>query len=217
MSDAVSGAPDAGTAPEWLRNLADAATRMEVPRYLRPPVSGGRQSAVLVLFGEGPRGPDLLYIQRSAGLRHHPGQPAFPGGGLEEGDGSPEETALREAVEETGLRPSGVDVVSRLPELFIIRSQNRVIPVLAWWREPSAVRAADIGEVAAVERIPVAALADPANRFMLRGPSGYLGPGFAIGSMLIWGFTGMLTDRLLALAGWERPWDHNVTRELPAG
>jgi hypothetical protein len=35
--------------------------------------------------------------------------------------------------------------------------------------------------------------------------------------MLIWGFTGMLTDRLLAFAGWERPWDTTITRGLPEG
>jgi 8-oxo-dGTP pyrophosphatase MutT (NUDIX family) len=216
----VSGAASAvGAAPvpEWLRDLAAAATTMRIPRYLRPPSAGGRQSAVLILFAEGPHGPDLLYIQRSEGLRHHPGQPAFPGGGTEEGDASPDETALREAVEETGLVPSGVDVVGRLPELYVLRSDNRVVPVLAWWRDPSEVRPTDLTEVAAVERIPVATLADPGNRFMLAGPSGYLGPAFDVGPMLIWGFTGLLTDRLLALAGWERPWDTSITRGLPEG
>jgi 8-oxo-dGTP pyrophosphatase MutT (NUDIX family) len=216
----VSGAASAAGAapvPEWLRDLAAAATTMRIPRYLRPPSVGGRQSAVLILFAEGPHGPDLLYIQRSEGLRHHPGQPAFPGGGTEETDSSPEETALREAVEETGLVPSGVEVVGRLPELYVLRSDNRVVPVLAWWRDPSEVRPTDLTEVAAVERIPVATLADPGNRLMLAGPSGYLGPAFDVGPMLIWGFTGMLTDRLLALAGWERPWDTTITRGLPEG
>jgi 8-oxo-dGTP pyrophosphatase MutT (NUDIX family) len=216
----VSGAASAAGAapvPEWLRDLAAAAATMRIPRYLRPPSVGGRQSAVLILFAEGPHGPDLLYIQRSEGLRHHPGQPAFPGGGTEETDSSPEETALREAVEETGLVPSGVEVVGRLPELYVLRSDNRVVPVLAWWRDPSEVRPTDLTEVAAVERIPVATLADPGNRLMLAGPSGYLGPAFDVGPMLIWGFTGMLTDRLLALAGWERPWDSTITRGLPEG
>src|SRR5260370_1138105 len=123
--------------------------------------------------------------------------------------------ALREAAEETGLDPAGVDVLGALPELFIERSQFRVIPVLAWWREPSAVRPADIGEVAAVERIPVADLADPAHRFMFRHPSGRTGPAFHIGSMLIWGFTGLLTDRLLAPGGWQRPWGPPAIRAPP--
>ena len=203
--------------PRWLRDLAESAAVMEVPDVARPPASGGRRSAVLVLFGDGPGGPDLLYIQRSQGLRRHPGQPAFPGGKIEDSDDGPVAAALREAVEETGLDPAGVDVLATLPELFIARSQFRVIPVLAWWRVPTAVRPVDIGEVAAVERISIADLADPANRFMLRFPDGRGGPAFSIGTMLIWGFTALITDRLLALGGWERPWDATVTRELPQG
>jgi 8-oxo-dGTP pyrophosphatase MutT (NUDIX family) len=204
-------------APAWLRRLAAAAAVMDVPRVVRPPASGGRHSAVLVLFGDGPGGPDLLYIQKNEGLRRHAGQPAFPGGKIEGSDDGPVTAALREAVEETGLDPAGVDVLATMPELFIARSQFRVIPVLAWWREPSAVRPVDIGEVAAVERISVADLADPANRLMLRFPSGHSGPAFRIGSMLIWGFTGLITDRLLALGGWELPWDDTVIREMPQG
>ena len=190
---------------------------MDVPRVVRPPASGGRHSAVLVLFGEGPDGPDLLYIQKNEGLRRHAGQPAFPGGKIEDGDDGPVAAALREAAEETGLDPAGVDVIGSLPELFLAASQFRVVPVLAWWRMPSAVQPVDIGEVAAVERISVAALADPANRFMLRHWSGRTGPAFGINSMLIWGFTALVTDRLLALGGWERPWDAGRVRELPRG
>lgn len=204
-------------APQWLRDVAAAAARMDVPEVVRPPASGGRRSAVLILFGDGPDGPDLLFIQRGEGLRRHAGQPAFPGGAIEDSDDGPVGAALREAAEETGLDPAGVDVVGTLPELFIDRSQFRVVPVLAWWREPSAVGPADIGEVAAVERIPLAALADPAHRVMYRHPSGRTGPAFHIGSMLIWGFTALLVDRLLALGGWERPWNPRDIRELPKG
>lgn len=204
-------------APQWLRDLAATAGGMDVPRVVRPPESGGRRSAVLVLFGDGPEGPDLLFIQRSEGLRQHPGQPAFPGGSIEDSDDGPVAAALREAAEETGLDPAGVDVLGTLPELFITRSQFRVVPVLAWWREPSAVRPMDIREVSAVERIPVADLADPAHRVTFRHPSGRTGPAFRIGSMLIWGFTALLVDRLLALGGWERPWDARNVRELPGG
>jgi len=204
-------------APGWLRDLASTAAAMDVPRIVRPPQSGGRRSAVLVLFGDGPDGPDLLLIQRSEGLRRHAGQPAFPGGAIEDTDDGPVAAALREAAEETGLDPGGVDVLGTLPELFISRSQFRVVPVLAWWREPCAVRPMDIGEVAAVERIGVADLADPRHRIMLRHPSGRTGPAFRIGSMLIWGFTALLVDRLLALGGWERPWDPRNVGEFPGG
>jgi 8-oxo-dGTP pyrophosphatase MutT (NUDIX family) len=210
----VTTSDRATTAPSWLADLAVAAAAMDVPRVMRPPAFGGRRSAVLVLFGDGP---DLLLIQRSEGLRRHAGQPAFPGGAIEAGDEGPVGAALREAAEETGLDPAGVEVLGTMPELYITRSGFRVVPVLAWWREPTAVRPVDTGEVAAVERVPVAALADPRCRVTLRHPSGRTGPAFRIGSMLIWGFTALLVDRLLALAGWERPWDVAAVAELPEG
>jgi 8-oxo-dGTP pyrophosphatase MutT (NUDIX family) len=210
----VTTSDRATAAPAWLTDLAAAAAAMDVPRVLRPPALGGRRSAVLILFGDGP---DLLFIQRGEGLRRHAGQPAFPGGAIEASDEGPVGAALREAAEETGLDPAGVEVLGTMPELYITRSGFRVVPVLGWWREPTAVRPVDIGEVAAVERIPVAALADPRCRITLRHPSGRTGPAFRIGSMLIWGFTALLVDRLLALAGWERPWDVAAVTELPEG
>jgi 8-oxo-dGTP pyrophosphatase MutT (NUDIX family) len=182
---------------------------MEINPLAQPPAQGGRASAVLVLFAPGPQknNPDLLFIQRSADLRLHAGQPAFPGGAIDAADDGPVAAALREAKEEVGVDPDGVDVVGTLPELFIPRTGFRVVPVLAWWREPHAVAPVDAAEVAAVERISVSELADPETRVTVRGPAGYLGPAFRVKGMLIWGFTAVLVDRLLALAGWERPWD----------
>ncbi len=193
--------------PDWLRKLADAAGQMEINPLIQPPASGGRASAVLVLFGGEPDDPDLLFIQRSADLRLHAGQPAFPGGAIDAVDGGPVAAALREAAEEVGVDPDGVDVVGTLPELFIPRTGFRVVPVLAWWRRPCAVAPVDPAEVAAVERVTVSELADPATRVTVRGPSGFLSPAFRVKGMLIWGFTAVLVDRLLALAGWERSWD----------
>ncbi|HEY2268933.1 MAG TPA: CoA pyrophosphatase [Streptosporangiaceae bacterium] len=187
---------------------------MEVHPQLTPPATGGRESAVLILFGDGPDGPDVLFIQRSADLRLHAGQPAFPGGAIDAGDGGPVAAALREAVEEVGLDPGGVDVVGTLPEVFIERTGFRVVPVLAWWRQPSAVAPVDAGEVAAVERVSVAELADPAVRLMVQVRDGRTTPAFRVRGMLIWGFTAALVDRLLALGGWEKPWDATRVEDL---
>jgi len=161
-------------------------------------------------------GPDLLLIQRSDDLRLHAGQPAFPGGAIDDCDSGPVAAALREAAEETGLDPEGVEVVGVLPEMFIPRTMFRVVPVLAWWRRPCAVAPVDIAEVAAVERIRVSELADPATRLMVRAPSGHTSPAFRVRGMLIWGFTALLIDRLLALGGWEVPWDHSVVVDAPS-
>jgi 8-oxo-dGTP pyrophosphatase MutT (NUDIX family) len=209
----TAGGPGTAPVPTWLRTIAEQAGTLE-PGPLAPPPVGGRPSAVLVLFAEGPDGPDLLLIQRSQGLRLHAGQPAFPGGAIEPADSGPAAAALREAAEEVGVDPAGVEVVGTLPELFIPPTGFRVIPVLAWWREPCAVAPVDPGEVAAVERVSVAELADPAVRLMVRAPGGRVTPAFRVKGMLIWGFTAMLLDRLLALAGWERPWDAAVVADL---
>ena len=201
--------------PPWLAGLAQAAAGMAVPPPMRPPPGGGRPSAVLILFGEGPGGPDLLLVQRSPLLRRHAGQPAFPGGAIDESDGGPVPAALREAAEEAGVDPAGVQVLTVLPELFIPRSGFSVTPVLAWWRRPVPVAPGDPGEITAVARVRVADLADPANRLTARYPSGLAGPAFRVGGMLVWGFTAMIVDRLLAIGGWERPWDAGTAEDLP--
>jgi 8-oxo-dGTP pyrophosphatase MutT (NUDIX family) len=170
---------------------------------------------VLILFGAGAAGPDVLLIQRADTLASHAGQPAFPGGKEDPGDGGPAGTALREAVEEVGLDPAGVRVLATLPAVHIPVSGFDVTPVLGWWHTPVAVVPVDAGEVASVERVPIAELTDPANRCTVRHPSGFHGPGFAVRGMLVWGFTAGVLDRVLELGGWSRPWDAAVIRDLP--
>ncbi len=208
--------------PDWLGRLTAAATELIVPPALHPPAVGGRPAAVLILFGVGSAGPDLLLIQRAADLRKHPGQPAFPGGAIDATDGGPVPAALREAAEETGLDPRGVQVLSVMPELYILRSDFRVTPVIGWWHTPVPVAPGDPAEIAAVIRVPVADLAAPANRLMIRYPNGEGGYAFRVAGLTVWGFTAMLLDRILALGGWEVPWDSTrltdlAADELPAG
>ncbi|HEY4008123.1 MAG TPA: CoA pyrophosphatase [Pseudonocardia sp.] len=208
---------DPGAAPAWLAPLlrATAAARAaDLSIHDIPVPNDGRRAAVLVLFGETPAGPDVLLQERAASLREHAGQVSFPGGGAEAADGDLVQTALREAAEETGLDPVGVTPLAVLPELYIPPSGFRVTPVLAHWRDPVVVAPVDPGETAAVVRIPVADLADPANRFQVRHTSGWLGPAFEVAGMVVWGFTAGLLDALLRLGGWERRWSRVDVRDL---
>jgi 8-oxo-dGTP pyrophosphatase MutT (NUDIX family) len=192
-------------APAWLARLAAEAGQMVVPPQVRAPDQGGRPSAVLLLFGETAGAPDLLIVQRGPHLRRHAGQPAFPGGAIEPSDQGPVGAALREAAEEVGVDPAGVEVLAVLPELYIPRSGFRVTPVLAWWRRPSPLIAAADGEIVSAARA----------RLTVRHPSGTAGPAFRVHGMLVWGFTALLVDRLLALGGWEQPWDVGREEDLP--
>ncbi len=207
--------------PSWLDPVVHAARTVKPPQLSRflPPESGaGRQSAVLVLFGDGARGPELLLMERASSLRSHAGQPSFPGGSLDPEDGDPRtdgplRAALREAEEETGLDPRGVQLFGVLPRLFIPVSDFVVTPVLGWWHTPTPVDVVDPNETARVFTVPVSDLTDPANRATAVHPSGHHGPAFLVESALVWGFTAGVIDRILHFAGWERPWDRS--RQVP--
>lgn len=203
--------------PGWMRQVVDAAStiRAEDLTSVWPPEDADpRESAVLMLFGEGADGPELLLTERSHTMRSHPGQVAFPGGSIDPGE-TPAQTALREAEEETGIDPAGVDVVGVLPALWLPVSDFMVTPVIGWWRRRVAVRAVDPAETASVHVVAVDDLLDPANRGRVRHPSGYVGPAFQVGDVLVWGFTAGVLARLFGLLGWERPWDEDQYFALP--
>ncbi|KJK59500.1 NUDIX hydrolase [Saccharothrix sp. ST-888] len=220
MTD-VTGEVERDGLPDWLepvRAAAESVRPEQLSRFL-PPAEGGRRSAVLMLFGDGPSGPDLLLIERARSLRSHAGQPSFPGGALDPEDGDPDgagpvAAALREAEEETGLDPSGVQVFATLPALYIPVSGFVVTPVLGWWHRETPVGPVDLAETGAVFRVPIDELTDPANRVRLRHPSGHLGPAFQVAGRLVWGFTAGVIDRVLHYSGLERPWDTTRTLTL---
>ncbi len=205
--------------PAWMAHLVAQLDHLE-PEFFKtflPPDQGGRPSAVLILFGPGADGgEDLVLTERSHSMRSHAGQVSFPGGSIDPTDSGPVSAALREAQEEVGLDPAGVEVVAQLPALYLPPSNFVVTPVLAWWAAPSHISVVDRSEVAQVLRAPLSELTDPARRFTVRHPSGFVGPAFDVDGLLVWGFTAGLIAKVIELAGLERSWDRNDHRPLPA-
>jgi 8-oxo-dGTP pyrophosphatase MutT (NUDIX family) len=164
-----------------------------------------RRASVLVPIVTRPGALSVLFTRRTAHLKNHSGQIAFPGGGAEAADASAEATALRETHEEIGLDPARVEVLGRLSD-YHTRTDYRVTPVVGLVAPPFELRL-DAHEVDEAFEAPLAFLLDPANHQRhQREFRGSMVPFYAIPyrDYYIWGATaGMLINlyRLLAGAG----------------
>jgi 8-oxo-dGTP pyrophosphatase MutT (NUDIX family) len=190
---------------DWLRARFDASregARAAVPALTEGDNVGAplpaklRSAAVLVPMVDRPQGLTVLFTRRTDHLHAHAGQISFPGGGAEEGDASPEATALRETREEIGLDSGHVEILGRLPEYRTVTGY-RVMPVVGLVRPPFDL-APDDFEVAEVFEVPLAFLLDPANHrreTMLREGRTRHYYSMPYGHYYIWGATaGMLMN-----------------------
>ncbi len=153
-----------------------------------------KPAAVLLLVVNHPTDPTVVFTQRTAHLADHAGQISFPGGRSDEGDESPEHTALREAEEEVGVPSDRIEILGRLPE-YHTSTGYRVTPVVGWAEPPLTYRP-DPHEVADVFEVPLSFLLDSGNhRYESAFYKGRMRKYWAMpyGERFIWGATaGML-------------------------
>ncbi|MGS6179841.1 CoA pyrophosphatase [Enterobacter sichuanensis] len=120
-------------------------------QLLRPQVNrealNQRQAAVLIPVVRRAQ-PGLLLTQRSAHLRKHAGQVAFPGGAVDSSDASLIAAALREAQEEVAIPPEAVEVIGVLPPVDSVTG-FQVTPVVGII-PPDLQYHASVDEVSAV-------------------------------------------------------------------
>lgn len=120
-----------------------------------------RDAAVLIPVVDDGDEAKIILTQRTATLRKHSGQIAFPGGAVDPDDGSPEQAALREAQEEIGLDPRFVEPLARLPQYYAMTG-FRITPVLSVVRRGFDLRL-NPTEVDDVFEVPLSFLMDTAN------------------------------------------------------
>ena len=153
-------------------------------------LSGARAAAVLIGLVPRPEGVSVILTQRTAGLRDHAGQVAFPGGKIDPGDATPAHAACREATEEIGLDPACITVLGHLGG-YLTRTGFRIIPVVARIETPFALRL-NPAEVVEAFEVPLAFLMDPANHRLAerewQGKTRYF-YSIEFGERRIWGVT----------------------------
>ena len=143
----------------------------------------------------------LLFTRRTDRVESHKGQVSFPGGACDEGETTPEQTALREADEEIGLQPTDIKVLGRLANLITI-SYFRVTPVVGVVKWPTVFRVGE-HEVARVFTIPLAWLAEASNRwqFEIPGRNRSVIAYHPYDGELLWGATARMTVDFLKVLG----------------
>jgi 8-oxo-dGTP pyrophosphatase MutT (NUDIX family) len=146
----------------------------------------------------------VLLTRRPDTLKSHTGQVAFPGGKVDPQDATREDTALREAYEEIGLRPQDVRLLGRLDDLLTV-TQWRVTPVVGVFDWPYAFTPSP-GEVAAIFSAPLRWLADPANLVIQYREPIAPGPKIPVYHWYyegfdIWGATARMLRNLLEVTG----------------
>jgi 8-oxo-dGTP pyrophosphatase MutT (NUDIX family) len=144
----------------------------------------------------------LLFTRRTDRVESHKGQVSFPGGACDEGETTPEQTALREADEEIGIQPIDIKVLGRLANLITI-SYFRVTPVVGVVKWPTVFRVGE-HEVARVFTIPLAWLANESNRwqFEIPGRNRSVIAYHPYDGELLWGATARMTVDFLKVLGY---------------
>jgi len=143
----------------------------------------------------------LLFTRRTDKVESHKGQVAFPGGACDEGETTPEQTALREADEEIGLNPNDVKILGRLSNMITV-SHFRVTPVVGVIKWPTVFKLGE-HEVARVFTIPLGWLSQPSNRwqFEIQGRKRSVIAYHPYDGELLWGATARMTVDFISLLG----------------
>lgn len=144
----------------------------------------------------------LLYTRRTDTVESHKGQVSFPGGACDDGETTPEQTALREADEEIGLSSNDVTILGRLSDMITV-SYFQVTPVVGIVKWPAVFRVGE-AEVARVFTIPLGWLANPSNRWQFERSDSKrsLIAYHPYDGELLWGATARMTVDFLTVLGY---------------
>jgi 8-oxo-dGTP pyrophosphatase MutT (NUDIX family) len=183
-----------GSLAERLRAVVD--TLDTVPQ---PAPAHRRTAGVLLLFDTRDARLPLLFMERTAHLRHHAGQIGFPGGGSERDDATIVATALRESGEEAGIPAAAVEVIGLLPPFLTATSDNWLTPVVGFQVADIELRPEPF-EVARLFRVDLQTLIDAPHRTQTIQHDGVSREVhfYDVDGTVIWGVTGAILFELIS-------------------
>lgn len=159
-------------------------------------------AAVLVLLYEKQGEIHIALTKRTETVADHKGQISFPGGVRDKEDESLEATALREAFEEVGIDPEGVEILGLLDDGLTIATSYIITPVVG--ALPAAPRfSINPEEVKEVIEIPLSFFQNASQQETtldipgIPSPPGY--PTYHYGEHVIWGATARIMGQFLLL------------------
>jgi len=160
-----------------------------------------RAASVLVPLTKVGNNWQILFTRRTDIVEHHKGQVSFPGGAADPEDGSPEETAQREAEEEIGLRRADVRLLGRLGEMLTV-TNFLITPIVGVFTWPYAFTVHTI-EVERVFTLPLDWLADRNNwqEFVRQETGRSVITYFPYDGELLWGATARMTVEFIRALG----------------
>jgi len=162
-----------------------------------------RQASVLVpLFRKDGRF-WLLFTERTSTVEYHKGEVSFPGGTVDEEDGSWERTAIREAVEEIGVREQDIEILGQLDDMTTFTSQFIIHPFVGMIPYPYPFQI-NRREVERLIEVPMEFFLSPSqprpHRIERRNRSLEV-PAFIYGDAMIWGATERIVENFIDLLG----------------
>ncbi len=166
-------------------------------------IDNAKLAAVIALFYPGKNhNTYLAFILRKPSPDVHSGQIGFPGGKPEAEDLDLQHTALRETMEEIGVQPEAIQIITSLSEVYIPPSNYNVFPFIGITNETLDFKL-QISEVESVIEVSLKSLMNPKHQIITTVKTSYglsvSVPAFNFNGHIVWGATAMILMEIIYL------------------
>jgi len=185
--------------PGW--KLQKEMSPINADGYINVP-DNFKPSAVMILVFPVEGKDHVVFMKRTSKYPQdkHAGQISFPGGALDDTDGSLAACAQRETFEEVGINPQDYTLLAPLTQLYVYVSNFMIYPYVGWTdKELQFVKEDE--EVDKIIMFPIENLLNPATKKIIDLPIRNTilknVPYFDLDGEILWGATSMILNEFL--------------------